>query len=56
MYNTTMNLNNSKTNKPFHFLITPELKAWLDKTANQAGMSTASYVRSVLLKIKNTTK
>jgi hypothetical protein len=38
--------------KAFNFIPGKSLKLWLDKKAEENGMSIASYIRSVLLQIK----
>lgn len=38
--------------KAFNFIPGKQLKSWLDKKAEENGMSIASYIRSVLLQVK----
>jgi len=52
-----MNLHNKPRIKhPFHFLIDSELKEWLDIEAANSGMSTAAYVRQLIIKAKKEDK
>ncbi len=43
----------NKELKAFNIRLTPDLRKWVDKKAKSVGMSVASYIRFVLLSIKN---
>jgi len=51
-----MKLFNKKINRPFHFLIDADLKEWLDVKAYNSGLSTASYVRQLIIKAREEDK